>query len=155
MTTRVTEDARRSTLALVHSPHEIWRKRETAHSLFMGLSMILPFGITTRFGFPRFKYFGWRLRRFGGPANNGKICFSSKMLPGNWSSKTQFLTPSNMFNIVLFSLVADVEVFLCRKKLPFHFYTPEVLSDKLTQWKNEKKKKKIKGRNQTLWSKLA
>ena len=58
MTRRVTEDARRLTLALVHSPHEIRRKRETAHSLVMGPSMILPFGITTRFGLPRFKYFG-------------------------------------------------------------------------------------------------
>ena len=140
MTTRVTKDTRlerpaalvsrlsrlrHSTLALVHSPHEIRRKRETAHSLVMGPSMILPFGITTRFGFPRFKYCGWRLRCFGGPANNGKICFSWKMLPGNKSSITQFLTTPNMF-----IFVADVEVFLCRKKLPFHFHPPRVLSDK-------------------------
>ena len=39
---------------------------------------------------------------------------------------------TNMFNIVLFSLVADVEVFMiiCGKKLAFHFHTPQVLSDK-------------------------
>ena len=153
MTTGVTEDARRLTLALVHSPHEIWRKRESAHSLVMGPSMILPFGITTRFGFPRFKYCGWRLRCFGGPANNGKICFSWKMLPGNKSSITQFLTTPNMFIFVLFSLVADVEVFLCRKKNCLSISTlPTFL---VTSKHYEKLKKKIKGRNQTLWSKLA
>ena len=41
------------------------------NQLVMGLRLILPFGITTRFGFPHFKYFGICLRRFWGSANNG------------------------------------------------------------------------------------
>ena len=31
---------------------------EKINQLVMGPRMFLPFGITTRFGFPRFKYFG-------------------------------------------------------------------------------------------------
>ena len=37
---------------------ENFKGSEKINQLVMGPRMFLPFGITTRFGFPRFKYFG-------------------------------------------------------------------------------------------------